>query len=274
MMGLQGKVAIVTGAARGIGRAVAIRLAAEGVSVVACDLDPRAPWLKTDDFIKEPQSVMSVVDEIRSGGGNAVGIYADITVEGEVNDVITLALKEFGRVDILSNNAGVALTKLVHETTLEDWERVIRVNATGTFITCRAVARLFMDQRSGSIINTASIAGKTGTPSFGAYCASKAAVILLTNVLAKELAPFNARANCICPGMVKTDMWKKLNQEMGKYLQLKPGQTPMEKLLEATPISKPEEPEDIAGLVAFLASDDAYFITGQAINIDGGYESH
>ncbi|MBE9112200.1 3-oxoacyl-[acyl-carrier-protein] reductase [Nodosilinea sp. LEGE 07298] len=241
---LEGQVAVVTGASRGIGRAVAIALAAAGAQVVV-------------NYARSSAAADAVVAEIESSGGSAIAIQADVSKVDQVDALISGTLEKFGRVDILVNNAGITRDTLLLRMKPEDWQAVIDLNLTGVFLCTRAVAKLMLKQRSGRIINIASVAGQMGNPGQANYSAAKAGVIGFTKTVAKELASRGVTANAVAPGFIETDMTGELNNT--------------EDILKFIPLGRFGQPEDIAGMVRFLASDPAAaYITGQVFNVDGG----
>lgn len=241
---LEGQVAVVTGASRGIGRAVAIALAAVGAQVVV-------------NYARSSSAADEVVAEIASGGGSAVAIQADVSQAEQVDALISGTLEKFGRVDILVNNAGITRDTLLLRMKPEDWQAVIDLNLTGVFLCTRAVAKIMLKQRSGRIINIASVAGQMGNPGQANYSAAKAGVIGFTKTVAKELASRGVTANAVAPGFIETDMTGDLNNT--------------EEILKFIPLGRFGQPEDIAGMVKFLAADPAAaYITGQVFNVDGG----
>ena len=260
-MSLNGKVALVTGAAQGMGRAIAMRLADEGASVVATDINGK---------LVEQTGI-----DIRELGNNAIAVEADIGDIDDINGVVEAAMKTFGRIDILVNNAGVTRFSDIMDLTMEDWDRIHRVNARGVFFCLQRVAREMIDAgEGGRIINIASIAGKgySGT-SNAAYAASKGAVISMTHIAAHQLGKHDINVNAICPGITRTAMGQSTmaqrSQESG---------VPMDEL-EAQrnaiiPIGRANEPDDIADMAAFLAGPGSRNITGQAFNVDGGLVMH
>ncbi len=233
-MRLGNKVALVTGAARGIGRAIASAFEREGAKVAVCDLEARGD----------------------------LAWRADISREEDVRALFVAVLGRLGRLDVLVNNAGVGLARPVAETTLEEWNRTIGVNLTGTFLCCREAARLMAAQRSGSIVNISSITAETGGAGRGAYGASKGGVTTLTKVLAVELAPFGVRANAIQPGPVATALAEGMHdpRTVAEYKA-------------RIPLGRYASEEEIANVAVFLASDEASYVTGQALNVDGGFNS-
>ncbi|MBD2105656.1 3-oxoacyl-[acyl-carrier-protein] reductase [Nodosilinea sp. FACHB-13] len=241
---LEGQVAIVTGASRGIGRAVAIALAALGAQVVV-------------NYARSSTAADEVVAQITEAGGNAVAIQADVSQTDQVDALISGTLEKFGRVDILVNNAGITRDTLLLRMKLEDWQSVIDLNLTGVFLCTRAVAKIMLKQRSGRIVNIASVAGQMGNPGQANYSAAKAGVIGFTKTVAKELASRGITVNAVAPGFIETDMTDDLSNtdEIRKFI----------------PLGRFGQPEDIAGMVRFLAADPAAsYITGQVFNVDGG----
>ncbi|WP_248923933.1 acetoin reductase [Paenibacillus hamazuiensis] len=249
------KVAIVTGAARGIGRSIALRLAVDGHHVVVNDVNE--------------EKLRLVAEEIRTLGRRSLAIAADVSVGKEVYAMVDQTVQEFGRLDIMVANAGIAQVKQAIEITEEDWDKVFAVNAKGVFLCDQAAAKQMMKQKSGKIINCASIAGRSGFSLLSHYSATKFAVIGFTQALAKELGPFGITVNAYCPGIVGTDMWELIDEKMGSYLGLPKGDT-LKKYAELITLGRVETPEDVACLVSYLASDDANYMTGQSINICGG----
>lgn len=270
MRGLAGKVAIVTGGGRSIGRALALRLAQEGAAVAVGDLDQA--------------SARAVAREIEQAGKRAVGLPVDVTDAGQVAALVGRTVESFGQLDVMVANAGILQVKPLLEMTVEDWERTFAVNVRGVFLCAQAAARQMITQRgdrppgpagppgtpnSGTIICTASIAAKMGSPYQSHYQASKAAVVGFIRSAAWELAPYGITVNAFCPGVVDTPMWDIIDRDRGRLLGKQPGQLKAE-MATRIPLGRIEQPEDIAGLVAFLASDDANYITGQALNVCGG----
>ena len=240
---LTGRVAIVTGASRGLGRAIALRFAAAGASVVAGAREHHAD---------------AVVGQIKENGGNAVAVTVDLT---NVNSIATLgdtALEQYGRIDVLVNNAGIVRDQLMVRMKPEDWDVVLATNLTATFESCRCVLRTMVKQRSGRIINISSVVGQSGNPGQANYAASKAGMVGLSKSLAREVASRGITVNVVAPGMIDTDMTSSL-PEAGRQAML--GQIPMGRL---------GTPEEIASAVHFLASDEASYITGQVVAVNGG----
>jgi NAD(P)-dependent dehydrogenase (short-subunit alcohol dehydrogenase family) len=256
---LRGKVAIVTGAGRGIGQAIALRLAREGAIVVVTDID-RASGEET-------------TEEIKKSGGRSIAIPVDVLKQNHIDQMVARSAEEFGEINILVHNAGIGAVGRLIETDEPTWDRVMDVNAKGTFLTCKAVALAMIKQgKGGRIIVNASGAGKTapgkGMP-LGVYAASKHAVVGFVKQLALELAEYHILANCICPGVVDTPMWDLIDRETAK-IQGVPVGSVKARVVASIPVGRIQSPEDVANVVAFLASDDASYITADAVNCAGG----
>jgi meso-butanediol dehydrogenase / (S,S)-butanediol dehydrogenase / diacetyl reductase len=252
--GLDGKVALITGAGSGIGRGIATVLARAGVVVVLTDLDATR--------------VEQAAAEL---GGSA--IEHDVTSWSSSHEAIGRVLREHGRIDILVNNAGVSKSVPFHELDEAEWDRVHGVNVKGVFLTTRAAVPHMMDRRSGSIISIASMVGKEAIALFVHYSASKFAVIGLTQGLAKEMAPYDVRVNAVCPGVVRTPLWEPLLDQLSKNKGISRDEA-WQEFVDGIPLGRPQEPEDIGEAVAFLASDAAKNMTGQGINVTGGMQLH
>jgi 3-oxoacyl-[acyl-carrier protein] reductase/meso-butanediol dehydrogenase/(S,S)-butanediol dehydrogenase/diacetyl reductase len=272
---LEGKVAIVTGAARmrGIGRAIAVRLAEEGASVAVTAVARPAESFPEHEREAGWKGVESVAEEIRAAGGKALALDVDVTKPEQVRAMVAQTKAEFGRIDILVNNHGLAIVsgkKDLWEVDDDEWHREIDVNLNGVFHTCKAVAPVLIEQgEGGRIINISSLAGRVGQPQYGGYTPAKFAVIGLTQALARELAPYKVTVNAVCPGSTDTDMMDGTFRRTGERLGI-PYEMVKQGVRMFVPLGRQGEPREIAGLVAYLASDDAAYITGQAINVDGG----
>lgn len=264
MYNLNGQVAVITGSGSGIGRAITRRLSLEGAAVVAADLNR--------------QAAENLIAELKGLGRRGLAVEADVTVKKDAERMVGQCLENFGQVDILVNNAGAGSLGLIVNQTEEDWERPIRVNLRGTFLCSQAAAREMIARKKGRIINISSISGKSGEEFIGSYCASKFGVIGLTQSLAKELARFSINVNAVCPGYIWTPMWAEMAKWFKESFPALAGKTPQEifenRVKSVTPLRRPQNAEDIANLVAFLVSDQAANITGQAINVDGGAVMH
>ena len=242
---LDGKCALVTGASRGIGRAVALRLAAEGAKVAL-------------NFAGNEVAANAVRQEIESAGGQAIVVKADVADEAAVQQMVQTVADAFGRVDILVNNAGITRDGLLARMKEEDWDAVLSTNLKGVFFATKAVAKLMMKQRAGRIVNMASVVGITGNAGQANYSAAKAGVIGFTKTIARELASRGITANAVAPGFIGTDMTAALPDKA------------KEAALAGIPLGRMGTPEDIAAAVLFLVSDQASYITGQVLNVDGG----
>lgn len=245
MRKLEGKVAVVTGASRGIGRAIALKLADEGAKVVV-------------NYSGSQAKAEEVVATIQASGGEAIAVQASVSKTEEVTALMDAAVKTFGALDILVNNAGITRDNLLMRMKEEEWDDVLDTNLKGVFLCTKAVTRQMMKQRAGRIINISSIVGVAGNAGQANYVAAKAGVIGLTKTTAKELASRNILVNAIAPGFIETEMTEQLPED------LKQG------MLTQIPLAKLGQPEDIAKAVAFLASEDANYMTGQTLHIDGG----
>ena len=263
---LEGKVAIVTGAGRyrGIGRHIALALARGGADVVVTGSGRPPESYPADEREMGWRDIESVADEVRSLGRRALPLVIDITRPADVQRLVDEARREFGRIDILVNNAAagrghdrVPLVQLEES----EWRRVIEVNLTGTFLVTKAVGRALIEQGAGGrIVNLSSIAGRQGMPSFGAYAVTKAGLILFTQVLAVELAQHHINVNCVCPGLTDTYRMEDITR---------PGPI-RDAVMRTIPLGREGRPEEVGELVVFLCGPDAGYIHGQTINIDGG----
>ncbi len=242
---LKGKTAIITGSARGIGKAIALKLASLGANIVIND-------------IPSSTEAESTADEIRALGVGALVALGDVRNIEDVKNMVDKAVEEFGTVDIMVNNAGITRDNLMLRMSEEDWDLVLDINLKGAFNCIKTVVRPMMKQKSGSIINIASVSGVIGNPGQANYSASKAGLIGLTKTTAKEFAKKGIRANAVAPGFIESAMTDKLPDDIkAQYL-------------DSIPLMKFGKTEDVANVVAFLASDMSSYVTGQIINIDGG----
>jgi len=261
MKRLEGCTAVVTGAGRGIGAAIALRYASEGARVVVSDIDEA--------------SARKLAEQVREYGVEADALCVDVRDPEQSKAMVSRVVDRFGRIDVLVNNAGVIRVRPVLDTKPEDWDFIQSVNARGLFFTLQAGARQMFGQPPlgegrpcGKIINMASIAGRGGRGMLSAYSASKATVISVTQSAAIEFAP-TLTVNSICPGPVDTEMWKQIDREWTAY-EKRPLGSAWKERAGAVPMGRGETPEDVAGMALFLASADADYITGQSYHVDGG----
>ena len=243
---MKGKVALITGGARGIGKAIAMKLASLGADIAVLDAGPLEVSEQT-------------AEELRTLGVRAFAVQCDITKFDQVTEAVARIKEALGGVDILVNNAGITRDKLALRMSPEDFDLVLSVNLKGTFHMIRALYADFARRRSGRIINIASISGLMGNPGQANYSASKAGVVGLTKTIARELASRNITCNAIAPGFIETPMTASMNQDA------------LEEACKSIPLRRMGKPEDVANLAAFLAGDEAGYITGSVINVDGGF---
>jgi NAD(P)-dependent dehydrogenase (short-subunit alcohol dehydrogenase family) len=259
-MDMTGKTVAVTGGASGIGKAICLEFADNGANVLVCDIN----------LVR----AQKVADEISETGRKSIAVKMDVTSESDTQAMVDLAVKTFGSLDIMINNAGIIDgMKKTYDLTVEEWDRTFAVNAKGVFIGCKTVIPQMRKQGYGRIINAASQMGKTAGNMIGHYSASKAAVILLTKTLAKELATENITVNCICPGSVDTEMTLWEAEQMLKNQGI-PIEESYKNWESAIPMKRFAKPLDIAKVYVFLASEYADYMTGQAVNVSGGQEMH
>jgi len=287
---LWGQVAIVTGAGQGIGKGIALRLAREGADVIVAEYNP--------------ETAKGTAHEIAVTARRSLAYPIDISDVGAVRQMVDDVVAEFGRIDILVNNAGVVQTKPMMELTENDWDHVIDVNQRGLFFCLQAVAAQLIRQLPedlkavqdpadvisireggtdrttlgpedvssfGKIVNLSSISGRRGRPLSTHYAASKAAIISITQSAALALAPYRINVNAVCPGIVPTPMWDQIDADRARLFGANPGEA-IAAFIQALPLKRAATAEDVAGAVAFLCSSDSDYITGQALNVDGGYE--
>lgn len=240
---LKDKVAIVTGASRGIGKAAALALVSQGAKVVI-------------NYARSSEAAEATVKQITDAGPEAIAVQADVSQSAEVDNLIKTTLDKFGRIDVLVNNAGITKDTLLLRMKPEQWQAVIDLNLTGVFLCTKAVSKTMLKQRSGRIINIASVAGQMGNPGQANYSAAKAGVIGFTKTVAKELANRGITVNAVAPGFIETDMTHDLKSD---------------DIIQFIPLGRYGKPEEVAGTIRFLASDPAAaYITGQVFNVDGG----
>ncbi len=284
------KVAIVTGAGQGIGKGVAARLAREGAQVIIAEYNA--------------DTAAAAAREIENSGGKAAPYRIDIADAAAVRQMVADVAAAWGHIDILVNNAGLAQTKPMMELTEADWDRVVDVNMRGTFFCLQAVAAQMIRQAPaelreagpadifattadqaaraaaaaaslagsyGKIVNFSSVSGRRGRPLSTHYAATKAAIISITQSAALALAPYRINVNAVCPGIVPTTMWEKIDEDRASLFGAKPGEA-MAAFIQQVPLKRAATPGDLAGAVAFLCSADADYITGQSLNVDGGFE--
>lgn len=244
-MKLEGKSVLVTGASRGIGREIALEFAREGANIAV-------------NFSGSEAKANETVDEIKAMGREAFAVQCDVSNAESVASMVKETIDRFGKLDVLVNNAGITKDNLIMRMKEEEWDDVININLKGVFLCTKAVTRQMMKQRSGRIVNIASIVGVSGNPGQANYVAAKAGVIGLTKTTAKELSSRNITVNAVAPGFITTDMTEKLTEEVKS------------EMLKQIPLARFGEPKDIAKVAVFLASDDSSYMTGQTLHVDGG----
>lgn len=241
---LKDKVAIITGASRGIGRLVALAMASQGAKIVAS--------------ARNAEALAALVAEIKGQGGEAAFVAGDVALEEDATTLVKQAIETYGQVDILINNAGITRDGLLMRMKSEDWDAVLNTNLKGAFLCTRAVAKPMSKQRSGRIINISSVVGEMGNAGQANYCASKAGLLGLTKSVARELASRNVTVNAITPGFIATDMTEDMSEKA------------REAMIAQIPLGRPGSSEDVANAVVFLASDQSAYITGQVLGVNGG----
>lgn len=244
-MHLTGKTAIVTGGSRGIGRAIAVCLAEEGANVAV---------IYAGNTLAAEETLQAITEK----GGNAISIQCDVANEEAVTAMVKQVKEKFGSIDILVNNAGITRDGLLMRMKTADWQAVLDTNLTGTFFCTKAVTKIMMKQRSGSIVNLTSVVGLTGNAGQANYAAAKSGIIGFTKSVAKELASRGIRVNAVAPGCIDTDMTAVLSESV------------KEEMIKTIPLGRVAQPEEVAKAVCFLVSDCASYITGQVLNVDGG----
>ena len=248
-MGLEGKTAIVTGAAQGIGKAIALRLSKDGANIGILDL--------------QKEEAEKVAEEIIKVGVKAVAVQCDVTDYEKVKEGVAAVHDAFGSIDILINNAGIDIARVFVDTDEAIWDKIINVNYKSFLNASHACIPYMIEQKSGNIVSLGSDAGRIGNPGEVLYCGTKAAIMASSKALAKELARFGIRVNAVSPGPVHTELWDRLHDgEKGKKVT--------EAVIRAIPLRRLGEPEDVADVVAFFVSDDSRYLTGQVLSIDGG----
>jgi len=267
---LSERIAIVTGSGQGIGKAVALRLAKEGANVVVADINPA--------------TAEQSAEEIQTLGRYALAYHIDVANVAEIQPMVDRAVDEFDRIDVLINAAGVAQTGLFLELNEQQWDHVVDTNLKGTTFCIQAVGRQMIRQvpeqvraagrancSYGKIVNFSSISGRRGRGKQLPYAASKAAIISITQSAALAFAPYNINVNAICPGIIPTPMWEQIDRDHSRISGLAVGES-MKSFIERIPLKRAGSPENVAGVVAFLCSSDSDYITGQTLNVDGGFE--
>ncbi len=250
-MKLTGKVAVVTGASKGIGKGIAVRYAQEGASVVLAS--------------RSPDQLSAIADQIRKEGGKALALEVDVTRFESVQAMVNRAVEEFGRLDIMVNNAGISMAQASEDLPPQDWRRALDTDLSGLFYGCQCAARKMIPQGGGCIINITSVYGLVAAPGRAAYCASKAGANMLTKVLAIEWAKKKIRVNAIAPGYFRTELVQGVIDK---------GMLPLGAIEKRTPLGRIGEVPDLLALAVYLAGDESNYMTGSVINIDGGWEAY
>ena len=258
-MEIEGHVAIVTGGGRGIGRATALELARLGADVVIAELDSA--------------NAERTAKEVKALGRRALALPVDVTKLADLHTLVERARAQYGRIDVLVNNAGIYRAAATLDVTEEHWDAVLTINARAVFFASQAVLPVMIAQKRGCIVSVSSMAGKIGSRTNLPYNASKAAVISITKSLALAHAADGVRVNCVCPGFVETDMWDKVSREQGALLGLSATEFTRQRAAQI-PLGRMERPEDVAAVIGFLASPRAGYMTGQALSVDGGLVMH
>jgi meso-butanediol dehydrogenase/(S,S)-butanediol dehydrogenase/diacetyl reductase len=258
-MELKGQVAIVTGAGRGIGRAIALELARQGADVVIAEMDQAG--------------AKRTAEEVGALGRRSLAVATDVTSRADLRAMVDRAKAEFGRIDILINNAGIYRAAATLDVSEDHWDAIMNINAKAVFFATQAVLPVMMAQKSGAIVSLASMAGKIGSKTNLPYNASKAAVVSMTKSLALAHAGEGIRVNCVCPGFVETDMWAVVSRDQSKLLGMTPEEFTRQRKA-SVPLGRMETPEDVAHVVAFLAGPRSGYMTGQALSVDGGLVMH
>jgi 2-dehydro-3-deoxy-D-gluconate 5-dehydrogenase len=248
MFDLAGKVAVVSGGGSGLGEAIARALAEAGAGLVLCG--------------RRQEPLERVAAEVQAGGGRAIAIAADVRRRDDVENMVSTALREFGKIDILVNNAGINIVKPFLELSEDDWNAVLDTNLRGCFHCCQAVGRGMVERKSGSIINIVSVFGLRGFMNLAPYVASKGAIVQLTKALAVEWARFNIRVNAVAPSYIETEMTRRDIESDEKVLQYN---------LSKIPMRRGGKPEELGGVAVFLASEASSFVTGETVAVDGGW---
>ncbi len=257
-MRLKDKVALVTGAASGIGKATVVLFGQEGAKVMCADIDG--------------EGAERAARQIADAGGEAASTRADVSREADVQRMVGETVERWGRLDILFNNAGIGFGMPVTQVPEEEWDRLIDINLKGVFLGCKHAIPEMLKQGGGAIVNTASGAGLRGTAMLTTYCASKGGVVLLTKSLAVEWARQGVRVNCVCPGVIRTPILDPFLNQSQQLLGMSP-EAVLERMAQEHPIGRVGEPEEVARAVLFLASEEASFVTGVALPVDGGWDA-